>query len=77
MSVFTVGCGVCKGKPMERLEERDNAGCWHHNRGLPPELADAWIEADSSAPLRWAVMPCPRCAGVGEYDVESTPCKVF
>lgn len=76
MSVITTGCGLCKGQPMTRLEERTEGGAWVHNTMLSPEIADAWIAA-GDAPLRWADADCPRCDGRGEYEIESTACKIF
>lgn len=77
MAVYTVDCGMCHGRPVERLEERATDDTWHHNATLDPALADAWIKADPIAPLRWQEVACPRCNGTGEYEVESVPCKIF
>ena len=78
MSVRSVPCSLCEGRPMQRLEERTQDGAWVYNDSLPQDLADAWIARDGErAPLRWADAPCPRCGGAGEYEVEFTVARIF
>lgn len=77
MSLTIEQCNLCKGRPMERLEELSLNGEWVHNAQLDTALADAWIKSDPNAPLRWADAKCPRCDGAGEYPIEHVFCKIF
>jgi len=71
-------CSYCEGSgQVESLLERTNAGDWIPNTILNHDLADAWIAVDKCAPLRWETCECPICAGIGSYELETTPCRIF
>ncbi len=78
MSIRFETCGLCNGRPMERLEERTSAGDWVPNDDpIIAAMADAWIAQDKCCPVRWAEVTCPRCGGEGSYAVEHFTCKIF
>lgn len=71
-------CTLCLGHGrVDRLDERTPDG-WVPNDQLPSDLADAWIARDGDrAPVRWTEVDCPRCGGIGSYEIELTPCRIF
>ena len=71
-------CKFCNGSgKAETLMERTANGNWVPNTMLDHDLADAWIAKDRNAPIRWEDCQCPICAGAGEYELETTPCRIF
>jgi len=71
-------CSYCKGSgKAERLMEQNFTGDWVPNTILGHDIADAWIAEDNQAPIRWEDCECPICAGVGKYELETTPCRIF
>lgn len=83
MSIRTVDCSFCKGSgEAQRLEEKAFDGSWVPNTAFNHSShsdIDAMIASspDFANLLRWNDCTCPRCDGVGEYEVEYTACRIF
>lgn len=86
MSLRTETCSYCNGRKVaERFEERvadtwRDGGTCQWGRGMPAyairELQGSCVAMHPES-FRWATVPCPRCDGAGEYEVEYFTCKIF
>lgn len=66
-------CSLCRGVgSVLVLEEHAGDGSWVKRKRDDIDLAlvDAWIASDPACPLRWSDSECPRCTGVGSYELE-------
>ncbi len=78
MKLIKTTCAYCKGHGQaEQLLELTGTGEWVKNTTLPHAMADAWIERDKNAPIKWEDCPCPICDGGGTYELELTPARIF
>lgn len=83
MGVFTVTCSDCLGrKIVEQFQERHGDN-WVPERGsleLPDYVREEFrdhIAKTHPYLFRRQDIECPKCLGAGEYEIESTPCKIF